>query len=101
MTLFKIYVDERHIRISSAFISHSKFMDLDGIGFVLDYNEEQEKAGEITPEFIRRHLSMLKGTYCYIEAESFEEAIEKCKEQLKEGLNMGEISKAQTINMDP
>lgn len=86
---FRLPLSERFTRIGSPNAISSKLMEVDGIGLVVYYTDEDQ----VTPENIRRHLIGAQSTHTIIEAETKEEAIKKFHEDW-DGAKCGTKAKA-------
>jgi len=96
--LYRIPIDQREIYVSTDHWALSKFHVTDNIGFVLYYEEGQD----LTDDFIRHHLVMMKCCFEYVIASSQEKAIAILSKKL-EGLSIGGTSvkaKAQQIMVE-
>jgi len=92
--LWHIPLDEYFIR-TGEFPMRSKFMELDGIGFLLEYDNNNPK--KFDPDFIRHHLQGMRSSSTLIEAETIERAIEKFYMEY-EGANIGTKRRALRIS---
>jgi hypothetical protein len=71
-SLFVLPIYERIIGDNSYFTKYSKHMELDGVGFLLKYDEEGQQND---PDWIRRHLQLREEGNILIEASDLEDAI--------------------------
>lgn len=101
--LFELPLWERFIRISKHGFCR-KYMELDGVGFELQYDSKEElKQIEDDPTLIRCCIAGRKQTSALIEAESKEEAINKFHAEwdgAKIGGTKSKESKALWINTE-
>ena len=93
--LWYLPLSERFIGVDPKPFSSRKLMELDGIGFMLEYDDKNPE--HLEPDFIRRHLVGVRDTHTYIYADTREEAVKKFQEGW-EGAKMGTKSKALWIN---
>ena len=66
--MWRLELAERVIKVCN-FTTFQKYMELDGIGFLLEYDKETEAKIE-DPDFIRRHLVTVRNTFTYVEADT-------------------------------
>lgn len=92
--LWKVQLEEHFIKVESGHFCNCKYMELDGIGFMLEYNENNPE--HLDPDFIRRHLHGVRHTFAWIEAESKEEAIKTFHKEW-DGAKVGTRQKALII----
>jgi hypothetical protein len=74
MALYRIPLYERFTQIGDSPLGTQKCLHIDEVGLFVTYPSGREDL--LTPENIRRHLIGRRRTWCYVEADSPEKAIE-------------------------
>lgn len=93
--LYKIPLHMREITVSN-FGFKGKCMKLDGVGFFIRYDKENE----LDPNFIRRHLAFRKGTFCIVEADTPEDAVKTFYEEWEGAKIGGQEEEAKALWID-
>lgn len=69
--IYKIPLYERYIEVIKSLYYKSKCVHIDKVGLFVYYNSDKE----LDPSFIRRHIALRRKTWCFVEANSPEDAV--------------------------
>jgi hypothetical protein len=87
--MFRVWLNQREINISSALFTLSKFVCSNNVGAVVHYTKDQEKELDENPEMIGGFLAWRHPVYDIVFAKDVDEAIKIVKKDHDEGMNIG------------